>query len=325
MKVRSVPASSFVPGDHASPVKKSPVIPSQPPVSLFNADDILEFSKDTLVKDIVLAHSDGYAGVILSGPPGTGKSFVAQRAAAVLADNVASRVVQIQFHPSYQYEDFIQGWAADQNGGFERIDRVFLTLCQKALATPGDLHVLVIDEISRADVPRVFGEALTYIETSKRNTPFQLASGTTLVVPPNIFIVATMNPWDISVDALDFAIERRFAQIEVPPDVDKLTTILSGNGLPEELIGKVVTFFNLLQRKPDYRLRLGHGYFARVSSASELDRLWRFQIEPHILKVTRQIPDDHKALVNAWQALFPPPPVTPPDLPVTDQVVQNPA
>ncbi len=78
-------------------------------------------------------------------------------------------------------------------------------------------NVLVIDEISRADVPRVLGEALTYLEMSLRDRPFYLASGDIAEIPKNLFIIATMNPWDVSVDELDIALERRFAHIDVRP------------------------------------------------------------------------------------------------------------
>ena len=131
-------------------------------------DDVLQRARELM--------ADGFAGVILAGPPGTSKTYYARRLAATLCDGDESRIAFVQFHPSYQYEDFIETYQPTEGGGFAPKARVFLEMCDLA-RTADALHVLVIDELSRTDAVRVFGEALTYLEESQRGIEFELASG----------------------------------------------------------------------------------------------------------------------------------------------------
>ena len=139
--------------------------------------------------------NDGFAGVVFSGPPGTSKSWYAREVALSLVGGDLERVDFVQFHPGYQYEDFIEGYVPNEKGGFDPVPRTFLRMCETAKST-SETVVIVIDELSRTDVVRVFGEALTYLETSKRQITFTLASGRTVFVPHNLIVIATMNPWD---------------------------------------------------------------------------------------------------------------------------------
>ncbi|MEN5266784.1 AAA family ATPase [Stenotrophomonas sp. TWI587] len=247
------------------------------------------------------AKMDGYGGVILSGPPGTGKSWYAQKIAAQLSGSPL-RVRSVQFHTGYQYEDFVQGWEPDGLGGFERTNRHLLTIAKAARDDREHTYVLVIDEISRADVPRVLGEALTYLEMSLRDKPFYLASGQVAEIPRNLFVVATMNPWDVSVDELDVALERRFAHIEVPPSTDELLGILDSNGANTETKELCSQLFTLLQASSNSMMHLGHAYFSRVKDEASLERLWKFQIWPHIKRVTRLDASEAARFDAAWTA-----------------------
>lgn len=104
-----------------------------------------------------------------------------------------------------------------------------------AQTDPEHKYILVIDELSRADVGRVFGEALTYVERTKRELPFNIASGDEIKVPSNLVILATMNPFDRGVDEVDSAFERRFAKVSMDPDREFLEGILGHNGMDEAL------------------------------------------------------------------------------------------
>lgn len=248
------------------------------------------------------AIEDGYGGVILSGPPGTSKSWYAARIAKHIAGS-RSRVWTVQFHAAYQYEDFIEGWVPDELGGFTRESKHLLKAAEAAIKSSEHLQVIVIDEISRADVPRVFGEALTYLEMSQRGRSFRLASGKVVQIPSNLFIIATMNPWDVSVDELDVALERRFAQIDMLPNEEELLQILGSNGVDEDVKAAAVNFFRFLQGRSSAMLHLGHAYFSRVKDAASLERLWRFQIRPHIRRVTRLDLAETKAIEAAWSTI----------------------
>jgi 5-methylcytosine-specific restriction enzyme B len=253
-----------------------PTAPDDLPVSATSDERELPDDDDTYVQ-VRLALEDGYAGIILTGVPGTGKSRHADLIASKLADADRARFKSIQFHPSYQYEDFVEGYIIE-GSSFKKTLKTFAQLCFDASQNGSQRYVLVIDEISRTDVARVFGEAFTYIERSKRGREFILASGTEMVVPENLFIIATMNPWDRGADELDMALERRFAFVEMKPDREALQQILFDNGLEAPLIEKAVEFFDFLQAFRIERCHLGHGYFVHAKDRESLLRVWQFQL-----------------------------------------------
>jgi 5-methylcytosine-specific restriction enzyme B len=258
-----------------------PVVTRSPPAAA--SDAALLPDDDRILVAVRHAISDGYGGVILSGVPGTGKSRHADLVASKLVDADAARFKSIQFHPSYQYEDFVEGYVI-KGSNFTRKLKTFGQLCIDASEDDaGRLYVIVIDEISRSDVARVFGEAFTYIERSKRGREFFLASGTEMIVPDNLFVIGTMNPWDRGVDELDMALERRFAFLEMAPDPDALRSLLTDNGLSVALIDSAVAFFDFLQGFRIERCRLGHGYFVHAKDRESLLRLWELQLA-HVLQ-----------------------------------------
>ena len=249
------------------------------------------------------AMADGYGGVILTGVPGTGKSRMAALVADKLTKGQAGRAPFVQFHASYQYEDFIEGYVP-VGSAFSRELKTFALLCLEASENPDDQYVLVIDEISRADVARVFGEALTYVERSKRGKSFKLASGTDLTVPDNIFVLATMNPWDRGVDELDAALERRFAFVDMPPSEDDLRGILEENVVAPELAKKIVEFFVFLNNLSNQRYHLGHGFFVHARDQGSLERLWSFQLSYVLRRACRDDSAAFEAISRRWYDLF---------------------
>ncbi|WP_313651297.1 McrB family protein [Pseudomonas soli] len=263
----------------------------------------LPADNDLLLKTIAL-REDGFAGVILSGPPGTSKSWCARRLAFTLAEGNIERVRFVQFHPSYQYEDFIESYEPTENGGFSPKPRVFLNICELAISSPNSSFILVIDELSRCDAVRVFGEALTYLEVSQRDIEFELASGRRVQIPANLFIIATMNPWDRGVDELDMAFERRFAKIAMDPDEGKLKEILLENRLSEPYLGRVLNFFRYTQRHHNTYAKIGHAYFSRVKNPESLRRLWEFQLRFHFEKTFRHNMQDFEHVSELWERIF---------------------
>lgn len=284
----------------ASPTLRDPAEGSVPsPPLIAEGDDLYD-----LYLKVRAALDMGFAGVVLSGPPGTGKSYSAERLAHTIAGN-PSAVRQVQFHASYQYEDFMQGYAPDEAGNFQLTDRLFPSVCRAAAQDEGTTHVILIDEFSRCDVARVFGEALTYLEVDKRGRSFELASGAVLVVPSNLVILATMNPWDKGVDELDVALERRFAQIEVRPDPSALRRMLAARGASAEFVDRLVTFFESVQRLDEETVHLGHAYFANCVDEASSALAWEFRLLPFFGKACRLDREMLATIKRLWMKVVP--------------------
>jgi len=199
--------------------------------------------------------------VILYGPPGTGKTYWARRAALEMAARAvfkqpldaldvesraalegggsarAAAVRMCTFHPAYGYEDFMEGYrpVAASIGGhlaFELRGGVFKRLCDDARRQPELPFFLIVDEINRGDVPRIFGELLTVLERDKRGRAVVLPlSGERFAVPDNVYVIGTMNTADRSIALLDTALRRRFGFIELMPD-SQLLGAASVAGVP---------------------------------------------------------------------------------------------
>ena len=225
-----------------------------------------------------------YSGVILSGSPGTSKSYYANRIAHLLTDGDHERMRFTQFHSSYQFEDFIQGYIPDpEKGGFVLHDGIFLSLCKSAMESDKP-HVIVVDELSRGDSCRIFGEALTYIESSKRGLSFYLPSGEQTEIPENVYIIATMNPIDRGADDVDIAFGRRFATIQMEPSSDLLRARLIENGLEDSLRERLMAWFaeaNSVCRSISIP-GIGHAYFWNIKDVDTLRNTWKWQVRTHM-------------------------------------------
>jgi 5-methylcytosine-specific restriction protein B len=190
----------------------------------------------------------------------------------------------LQFHPGYQYEDFVEGYVPDAKaGGFHIADKHFLDICRIAGDVSPLTCVLVVDELSRCEPARVFGEALTYIEGTKRDESFSLASGRTMSVPRNLVVLGTMNVMDKGVQSVESAFERRFARIAMEPDGTALRSILESNDVEPGLLDRILRFFEWLNKQQNPLCHIGHAYFDKVRNVESLERLWdsqlRFQLE----------------------------------------------
>jgi 5-methylcytosine-specific restriction protein B len=186
--------------------------------------------------------------VILYGPPGTGKTYHAERIALEIVarqnfnclpsqlsdrqrDAVYGRdgadlfIATCTFHPMYSYEDFIEGYRPDGEG-FALEDGIFKRMVTASQAQPGKRFVLIIDEINRGNIPKIFGELITLIETSKRGTTSSLLplSKEPFSVPDNLLVIGTMNTADRSILLLDTALRRRFGFKELLPEPHLLRT-----------------------------------------------------------------------------------------------------
>ena len=226
----------------------------------------------------------GRLNFMLSGPPGTSKTWYAYQLALMITGGNLSRIHEVQFHPSYGYEDFVQGMAPVRDDkskqlGFELEDRTFVTACRLAATeSSGKPHVLLIEEFSRGDASRIFGELLTLIEPDYRGRGFTLLSGDKLVIPPNLVVIGTMNPFDRSVSDIDDAMERRFSWIYFQPDVELLKSVVQKSGMTAPLMGKLITFFNTINRDNLVPNGIGHAVFANIKDEDDLQLLWNHSL-----------------------------------------------
>jgi len=220
--------------------------------------------------------------IILQGPPGTGKTFIAQRVAQYITQD-KNHVETIQFHPSYSYEDFIEGYRPD-NDGFKLCNGIFKEFCEKAKKDEGKDYVLIIDEINRGNLSKIFGELLYLLEY--RNQSVKLTySQQSFSLPDNLYIIGTMNTADRSLAIMDYALRRRFYFKNIICRIEELGEWLKNNNAKidiEELLHAIRKMNSLIGEEmhcTDYDI--GHSYFmCKDLKLDNLGEIIDFGVDP---------------------------------------------
>lgn len=214
--------------------------------------------------------------IILQGPPGVGKTFMARRIAySVMRCKDNERIRTVQFHQSYSYEDFIQGFRPTEDGNFKRHNGVFYQFCNVARKDKARDYFFLIDEINRGNISKILGELMMLIEHDKRGSEFAIPltyadNGKDLFyVPENVFIIGMMNTADRSLAMIDYALRRRFCFVKVEPATDKeaFKEFLVSKDVPanvvDRILGGVSKINSHIEEDRDLGagFKIGHSYF----------------------------------------------------------------
>jgi 5-methylcytosine-specific restriction protein B len=232
--------------------------------------------------------------MILQGPPGTGKTWLAKRLAfALIGQRNDSKLRAVQFHPNLSYEDFVRGWRPSGDGKLSLVDGPFMEMVKAASKEPAVRHVVVIEEINRGNPAQIFGEMLTLLEADKR-TPtealelcYRQTDGERIFIPDNLYVIGTMNIADRSLALVDLALRRRFAFIDLEPQLGKTwhDWVHGQFGIDAEILSEierrilalneVITADTTLGRQ----FRIGHSYVTPPTGISITDaREWFKQV-----------------------------------------------
>ncbi len=267
--------------------------PAEDPREGDSTSDDIEALADELLLQPDFLHNierllDDKAQVIFQGPPGTGKTYVARKLAQCLA-GARDRVRLVQFHPSYAYEDFVQGYRptldAEGRASFALRDGPLVQMADKARQEPGERHFLVIDEINRGNLAKVFGELYFLLEYRDEAMRLQY-SDQPFGLPPNLYIIGTMNTADRSIALVDLALRRRFHFVEFHPDKPPVQHLLRWwfEDHDTQELDWVADVIDRANEKLDNReAAIGPSYFMQNDLTEEkIELIWEHNVLPYI-------------------------------------------
>ena len=265
-----------------------------------------DFNIDNVLKNVFIEKEEfqNYVEIlskkknlILQGSAGVGKTFIAKKIAQTLQEEYNDdRIEMIQFHQSYSYEDFIQGYRPT-NSNFKLKNGVFFSICERAKKDISNPYFLIIDEINRGNLSKIFGELMMLIEADKRGETNQIkltysSDNEKFYVPDNLFIIGTMNTADRSLTIVDYALRRRFAFIKMKPKYEeKFENFLLQKGLPKNMISGIISRITNLNNKINLDeslgegFEIGHSYFCSYKSGDHnkwLSNVYEYEIIPLI-------------------------------------------
>ena len=247
--------------------------------------------------------------IILQGAPGVGKTFAAKRLAySMMGVKDAERVMMVQFHQSYSYEDFIEGFRPNAQG-FDLEKGTFYSFCKKAQDDSDNDYFFIIDEINRGNLSKIFGELFMLIENDKRgprNTLQLLYSHELFYVPSNVYLIGMMNTADRSLAMLDYALRRRFAFFEFRPAFDTESFAAYQEGFASEKFDRLVACVVKLNEAiaSDESLGdgfcIGHSYFCRMSPDDVTDEKLSEIVDYELVPMLREYWFDEPSKVDDW-------------------------
>lgn len=245
--------------------------------------------------------------IILQGAPGVGKTFAAKRLAySIMGVKDIDRVMMVQFHQSYSYEDFIMGFRPS-NKGFELKKGAFYNFCKKAEIDSDNDYFFIIDEINRGNLSKIFGELFMLIENDKRGIELQLLySDEKFAVPENVYIIGMMNTADRSLAMLDYALRRRFAFFELKPGFETDGFRAYRMSLDNEKFDRLINCVENLNSviTTDESLGegfcIGHSYFCNLEADKIDDQFLHGIVEYELIPLLKEYWFDGPVKVKDW-------------------------
>ena len=273
-------------------------------VDEYNASKFLEeVFIDQNKYDSIVSILSKKKNIILEGAPGVGKTLMAKRLAySIIGKKDQNKVKLIQFHQSYSYEDFVEGYRPVDNG-FKLEQGIFYKLCKKAEANPTENYYLIIDEINRGNLSKIFGELLMLIESDKRGEHLTLAySEENFSVPENLYIIGLMNTADRSLALIDYALRRRFSFIRIEPAFESEKFIKAFNEKFDNNFNNVIEIIKKINEaiEQDKSLgagfKIGHSYFCpnlkdRKGNKKDIEDIIIYEILPLLEEYWYDDPD----------------------------------
>ena len=278
--------------------------------------DYPEYSSADFLSDVYMSEQDYETlvnvlkmkkNIILQGAPGVGKTFTAKRLAySIIGAKNPDRVQMIQFHRSYSYEDFIEGYRPTENG-FTIKKGSFYKFCKLAEDDDENDYFFIIDEINRGNLSKIFGELFMLIEKDKRGIELQLLySDENFSVPPNVYIIGMMNTADRSLAMLDYALRRRFSFFTMKPGFNTIGFQSYQDSLKSDAFKKLISCIKQLNSKIAADISLGegfcigHSYFCGLTAKTATVRTLTSIIEYELIPLLKEYWFDEPEKIIDW-------------------------
>lgn len=246
--------------------------------------------------------------IILEGSPGVGKTYMAKKLVySLIGEKNDDQIEMIEFHQNYSYEDFIEGYRPNEDGKLELEKGIFSRFCVAAENNPDKDFYLIIDEINRGNLSKIFGELLMLIEKDKRETSVTLAySKVKFKVPKNLYLIGLMNTADRSIAIIDYALRRRFSFVDIMPAYENENFKNYIASLNNEKLNKIIKTIKDLNKEISNDVSLGeefmigHSYFCNLTKENldnKIDLIVKYEIKP----LLKEYWFDNKEKLDEWK------------------------